>query len=150
MARYQVETCMFCGESPCQCNKSQPKLPTSRQSKPKVEVKVASPKSEIVEPPVIIPQRRAALRPTSKPVITVEIPDKDDSEEFKRALTVLCRAGLVCADDVEKYKNDLNMPDVAIRSLIWRQRRYERVENSTNTDKDNKASTSRTHAFGDS
>lgn len=124
MARMQVETCMFCGGSPCTCNKPEPKTRVPRVAKPKVPV--VAPTEPVVSAsvgePIVTPRRRAPLRATPRPVVDEE---PGDQEEYKRALTILCRSGLVCADDIEKHKADLNMEPIAARALIWRKRREE-------------------------
>src|SRR4051794_8722652 len=102
MGRNRAETCMFCSESPCVCNKPVPKPRVSREPKTTTST-VVKKKLEVVDLPILDKPKRAPLRPT----ISKQQQD-DNDQEYRRALTLLCESGLVCADDIEKNKTDLN------------------------------------------
>lgn len=66
------------------------------------------------------PDRRTGLAsvPAARPV-------GHEDYEYRRALTVLCESGLICADDILKHKDDLLLTESEKRQLIWRQKRVE-------------------------
>lgn len=109
-ARQQPDSCIFCLPDPCTCN-------TSKKSTPVKRVKPAP------NPPEAPPREvKATIRSVGR-----EAEDARDSgdKEMRRALTVLCQSGLVCANDIEKHRGELNLPEVDIDILIWRQRRWQ-------------------------
>jgi hypothetical protein len=127
MARMTVDPCMFCGSVPCTCIAAKPKAKPIKAAKPeaaKPDVPLEPKKFVMKALPTVAapepPPARTALQQTSK---VQEIAAED--AELGRALYVLCMGGLMCADDIEKYKEIMSIPQERLRVLIWKQRRLE-------------------------
>lgn len=121
MPRTQAEYCMFCGNTPCTCITEKPK------PKPKVTKVVApettpEPKKYTMKslPKTVEPQARTSLQNTTEVTAAA-----DETRALRQALTVFADAGLLCSDDVIKYKDLLLMTPQQVRILAWKQRRLE-------------------------
>jgi hypothetical protein len=153
MAR-SAESCIFCAPSPCTCNVGKRKLggrsrDTERQSEhsdrgilhhpisgDSVRSDEASPRPRLTG--VNIQDHRVNVLVPQVPIGTgglTALPNarppgapSPDELEFRRALTLLCTSGLVCADDIEKNAADLDLTESEKRLLIWKQKR---IENGT-------------------
>lgn len=97
----QIDLCIFCGSNPCSCNQS-------KTTKP-VRQKKALEKSAV--PSVAQPSKRAKLEAHA---ISEEV------AQYREALTLLCKSGLVRWEDVEANRKDLNMTSIEADVLIWK------------------------------
>jgi len=134
MGRMTVDPCMFCGSMPCTCIATKPKTKVIRapaktvksETPPEPKKFVMRALPTVVSPPTL--PSRTALQQTSK----VQEAAAEDAE-LGRALEVLCMGGLMCADDMEKYKDLMLIPPDRLRILIWKQRRLEWQLNASTT-----------------
>lgn len=121
------EPCIFCGESPCVCNKlSKPKkakrAPVSKTDRPKEVEEVAPPRKPKVS---ALAAMKASAKPATKP--TVESVEKieaqtraEDDPQFRRAVKEL--EFMLHPTEKRKYANILATTEtLAERKDRWRQ-----------------------------
>jgi hypothetical protein len=117
MAREQLEYCMFCGATPCQCDKPAPKK-AIRKAQPKAEP------TAVVEPkPKIQPFNTERVGLAASKQVNLITPEE---AALREALTIFCKAEMMCVDDMMKYRSDINLTDLEFRTAVWKQKRAER------------------------
>lgn len=112
MGRNTVESCMFCTPNPCTCFEK-PKAKAKSKLPPSLPTPVV-PLTSTAEP------RRTALTETSAARAAM-----DEDRDLRRAVTILCKSGIVGSASVVEHAGLLDMTPVEAKLLIWKLRRVE-------------------------
>lgn len=136
VAQNRIDDCIFCECRPCRCvelvrpgRKAAQRVPSSavvRESRPP-----AAPDAHAPTTPKLIAKRlKPPSAPTSVAVLEAplvktrpEVRDIRSQEEtdLRMALTALADAELLCAEDLVRERNRIELPKWRIDALIWRQ-----------------------------
>lgn len=115
---------MFCGSTPCACNKkpakkAEPKLPAPAKRAAKVDepvVQAVRPKPAAMPAPLGVKPQRPA--PPSRAVE----PEKSYKELLSNAVTALAEGGLLGEETIIEHEKIINLPFTVIEALKWRSR----------------------------
>lgn len=112
MGRNAVESCMFCTPNPCTCFE-----------KPKAKPKTKLPVS--LSLPVVHSTNTTETRRTALTKTSVARAAMEDDRDLRRAVTILCKSGIVDWRSVAEHVGLLDMSPVEAKLLIWKLRRDE-------------------------
>jgi len=123
MGRSTTESCMFCTPNPCTCfekpkSKGKPKLPAAT-----------------LQPAILRPSPLATAEPRRTAIVDTGAARAAMEEKrlFRRALTILCKSGIVSSASVAEHVEHLDMPPVEAKLLIWKLRRVEWLNGHRNS-----------------
>lgn len=135
MARVFQELCILCEKSPCECNK--PKKAASKsaiRSAPRQQPAQDEPRQKVLKIQQAAPTTARRALPAAvrspQPLPRTAQEQSDDDADMRRALTVICQSGLMCIEDIQRLRNELDMTAVEIDALIWRRKRAKYTQRS--------------------
>lgn len=89
------------------------------------------PTPSVAEQPTVQQAQRAGLsavkrnteppKPKLKPVPVIQQAVSQEEEDLRRAVTIIANAGLLDEKEMRKHRNLIDLPEVRIKAIVWRQ-----------------------------